>query len=359
MQCTDCFRNCPTRITDLCLEYTGDNIPELGVCEGSTLADVESIIFEKLISALNGTGITIEDFVNCPTILSLLDSKEANMANLVQVLVTNACTLDEAIKEINARLDTPITINAPCLTLPTSPTRDDILKATATKVCEANTSITTVITDYVKASELCDSVQACLKAVNDGNTGTIVQEYIKMPKYVYMAYDGPLSVFDSTGKGLASAGYDKVYIANGNNGTKDLRGRVITGANTGVVGPTLDAAVDPSQAQNAGYSITQGLKKGSYTDTLVITELPTFSLQIPAQTFTLKIPGQRGGDNSDNNNTTAFAGGDKLPGDTGFNFTMSLPVTIPAFQTSSVGGGQPHNNTQPSYGAIWVIFIPS
>lgn len=358
MACRDCFRNCPQKITDLCIEYTGDSIPELDICTGDTLLFVEANIIAKLLTALDGTGITITDFVNCPTITTLLDGQDANIANLVQALVTNACSADEAIQGILTTLNAPFSIPTSCLTLPTSPTRDDVLKATVIKVCENTTKIDTVFTDYVKSSELCDKVEACIDAKNAGNGGSIVQENTKMAKYVYMAYDGPLTVFDSSGKGILSAGYDKVYIANGNHNTKDLRGYGIMGANTNVVGGTLANAVDPSQSQNAGYSMSPGAKKGSYTDTLTVSQIPSLTFPIPPLTYNVKIPGQRGGDNSDNANTTAFAGGDKLPSDTGFNFTLTVPVTTPASNTSPLGGGQPHNTLQPTYAAVWIIYLP-
>lgn len=360
--CVDCFRNCPTRITDLCLEYTGADVPELEICEGNTLADVESKIFEKLISALNGTGITIEDFISCSTITTLLDGEAPTAATLLQALTTNACVVETAIAEINTRLNAPFSINAPCLTLPTAPTRDDVIKATATKVCTVSDTVDVIFDDYVKSSELCDMVNACLEDVV--NTGVVIPENTKMPKYVYMAYDGPLTVFDSSGKGIAAVGYDKVYIANGNNGTKDLRGRGVAGANTGVVGGTLDAAVDPSVIANAGYSITQGSKKGVYTDTLTVNQIPSHphtATQAAHTHVTVGIGSDAALTSNSPVQESHSTGGNLGYGLNGTSAAPSVGKTsaaTPAITVASAGGGQPHNTLDPIYGVVWIVFIP-
>lgn len=65
--------------------------------------------------------------------------------------------------------------------------------------------------------------------------------------------------------------------------------------------------------------------------------------QVPA-TVT-KVPGIMGGDNSDNNNTTHFAGGDK-PNGQGDAFTIDV---------QNNGGGLAHNNMPPYAPAYWII----
>lgn len=364
MACKDCFTNCAVPTTDRCVEYTGPDVPILGICTGDQLSVVEAKVFDALLAAMNGTGITFDDLtIDCEFITEILDGEDENLANMIQALVTAVCQNKTSITNLETTVNAPFTVDASCLTLPTSPTRDDVLKAAVAKVCEVSTSISTVITDYVKASELCDSVQACLTAIDDGNGDTVVQEFSKMPKNVPMAYVGPMTVFDGTGKGLEASGYNKVYICNGNNGTPDLRGYSLIGANTNVVGPTLDVAVDPAQAINAGYSIVVGTKKGAYAETLTSLQFPPHSHSATTTPHSHLTVGT-GSDTALTSNTSiknALSTGGNLGYGLGGTATASIGRTSDTTVTvavASTGGGQPHNNLHPSYGVVYIIYLP-
>lgn len=343
--CTDCFNNCGnTRTTDRCVEYTGVDIPILGICKGDTLYEVEVIILEKLQALALGTGIDLSAVtIGCDFLNDILDGEDKNLINIIQMLVTANCTLRELLQDVQDVVNAPFSIVAPCLTLPASPTRDDILKATAEKLCAVYTDVEAIKADYVKSSQLCAAVTACLAS------GGSTQEYTKMPKYVPMAYLGPLTVFDATGKGQLAFGYDKVYICNGNNGTQDLRGRTIVGANTNVVGPALDAAVDPALSQNAGYSFVQNTKKGTYTDTLTTSTIPSHSHSVvdPGHTHSINV-----------SSFVKAAGSSSTLHVEPYGSGISTNTATTGITISSTGSGQPHNTTQPSFGAVWIIYIP-
>jgi hypothetical protein len=340
--CVDCFQNCADRhTTDRCVEYTGEDIPLLGICKGDTLFEVEVIIIEKLLTLTDGTGILLSDLtIDCDFLEDILDGEDQNLANIIQMLVTASCTLRELIQDIQDEIDEPFVVDAPCLTLPSDPTRDDILAATANKLCLVSTDVAAIKADYVKASELCTAVAACV-ADNP-------QENTKMPKYVALPYLGPLTVFDSTGAGLAAFGYDKVYICNVKNGTQDMRGRDSVGANINVVGPALDAAVDPATPANAGYSFAQNTKKGTYTDTLSV-------IQIPAHTHVVNDPGHV--HPVDIGSFMRPCGSSCTPViEPGTGISTDSAVT--GITLGSTGGSQPHNTTQPSFGVVWIVYIP-
>lgn len=349
MACTDCFENCfDKRTTDRCVQYTGDDIPLLGICNGDSLYQVEVIILEKLQEALDGTGIVLSDVTleNCPELLTIFGTQEKTLVNLIQMLIDYQCTLKSLI---DALTPSPVSFDTACLTgLPTNPTATDILQAAVTKLCSVSTDVAAIKADYVKSSQLCSMVNACLS----GTSST--QEYTKMPKYVPMAYLGPLSVFDSTGKGIDTLGYDKVYICNGNNGTQDLRGRTLVGANTNVVGPSLASAVDPSQPQNAGYNFAQNTQKGAYTDTLTTNTIPAHSHSITDPGHTHNVQYSHG--EADQNESGTY--GDLM--DRSGSRTSSATTTsdVTGILINSTGSGQPHNNTQPSHGVVWIMYIP-
>lgn len=341
--CENCFNNCADKqTTDRCVMYTGADIPLLGICGGDTLYQVEVAIIEALTTAVDGTGITLEELTleSCPALETIFGTEEKNLVTILQMLIDYQCTLKALIDGLTPA---PISFDTACLTgLPANPCATDILQAVVNKICTLSTDVAAIPSTYVRSSDLCAAVATCLS-----NTST--QEYTKMPKYVALPYLGPLSVFDSTGKGLEAFGYDKVYICNGNNSTQDLRGRAVVGANTNVVGPTLDAAVDPSLPANAGYNIAQNTKKGTYTHILTATEIPshTHGVNDPGHTHTyekLVDSSHPGGSNqTDRRNPSTAATGSSTTG-----------ITI-----NSAGGDQPHNNLQPSFGAVWIIYLPS
>jgi microcystin-dependent protein len=87
-------------------------------------------------------------------------------------------------------------------------------------------------------------------------------------------------------------------------------------------------------------SYTLGKTGGSEKVTLAANQLPN---------FTMSLPGQKGGDNDDMSNTTAFAGGDKNPAETSFNFNLDVKYSR---DKSTAEYAQPHDNMQP-----YIVFI--
>ena len=349
MACTDCLNNCNgIRTSDRCVEYTGEDIPILGICNGDSLYEIEVIVLEKLQELADGTGVDLSGVtIGCDFLTDILNGDDKNLANLMQMLITANCTLRMLVQDLQDEISTTFTVAAPCLTLGANPTRDDILAATVTKLCSVSTDVAAIKADYVKASTLCSAVAACL-------SNSSSQEYTKMPKYVAMAYMGPLSVFDSTGKGLSAFGYDKVYICNGNNGTQDMRGRVAVGANINVVGPALDSAVDPSVTANAGYNFAQNTKKGAYTDTLTISSLAAHNHTVSDSGHTHSFTQTHA--NAYTGSPTSIIAGSGSVSPSAYTFNTASATT--GVTVNSSGGGQPHNNTQPSFGVVWIVYLP-
>lgn len=361
MACKDCLLNCPDIVSDQCVQYTGPEIPLLGICPGDTLAEFEAAIAAEVIGILDGTGIEPAGLtVSCTFLQDIIGVASPTLSNVLQMLIAASCTLKELIDEINAQIaDNPV-FNTACLTgLPANPTRDDILQAAITLLCSVKVTVDALPTTYVKLSDLTNLVTQIVNDINGGG-GTVVQNNTKMIPFAAIAYFGPLSNFDAGGIGVASLGFDKIYMCNGANGTPDLRGRAVVGAIRNVPGGgALDAAVDPAvNANNPNWAVND--KAGKTFHTLTISE-------IPAHTHTLNDPGHKhnilgimGGDNNDNNNTIRFAGGDKPNDQAGFHFTNSqaCQVTATGIAVNSAGGGQPHINIQPSIAAYYIMYIP-
>lgn len=361
--------NCDDPQYDKCVFYTGPDIPALCVKNGDSYADITKSVTDSLILLATGEGTTISDIVvNDPFLKDLLWNQEYTINNLVQALIDYSENIDGRLTTIENVVNAPLSINAPCLTLPANPSKDAILKATAEKLCVVNEAVEDIAADYVKGTDLCTLVAECIdnRATEDGgNSTTIIQQYNYMPKYCVVAYFGPLNVFDATGKGIPALGYDKVYICNGNNGTQDLRGYTLVGANINVSGPALAAQVDPVNIANAGYAISQGTKKGAYTHSLIPDEGPSHTHGVTdgghehllarptgsfgALTSGVAIAAEAG---LGSNSSYALRGVDGVPS-VGKSSRVNSNITI-----NSSGLGKAHNNMQPSFGVVWVIFLP-
>lgn len=346
MPCTTCLSNCDPLISDKCVKYTGPAIPILGICSGDSLFEVEAIILAKLQTALDGTGIELADVdLECTYFETLFNGQDKTITNLVQTLITGECNLDGRITALAAQIGAPFSFNTACLT-GTLTTRDYILQAVILKACDVDARLAVVESLYIKQSDLCAQVTACIAS------GISTQFNSRMVPYTYIPYAGPLSNFDNTGKGLFSSGFDKIYLANGLNGTKDFRGRSPIGAIQNVPGGILDAAVDPSLPANTAYNYTLGTKYGVSNQIITI-------LQIPAHTHALIQ-----NTHSHTFNASVFVGAGNGTYGANSNGSSFRPATSPTSSTlvtisaSNAGGGQSLNNVQPSIATLFITYIP-
>lgn len=356
MACKDCLNNCDIIVSDQCVLYTGPEIPLLGVCPGDQLSKFEAAVVSELTGILTGTGINPTGVtVDCDFLTGILGVASPSLSNLLQMLIDASCTLKELVDAINAQISSNPVFNTLCLTgLPTNPTRDDILQATVNLVCSIKTTVDAIPATYVKNSDLTNLVTQIVNQINGGG-GTVVQNNTRMVPYTVVAYFGPLSNFDSGGSGRSELGYDKLYICNGSNGTPDLRGRVIVGAIQGVAGGALDAAVDPAaNPNNPAWAVNE--KHGETFHSLTGSETPvhTHTITDPGHSHSLTFTNAV--HSKDQGSTQVLSLGSNsispvtISDRTG---TSQTGITIGSF-----GGGQPHNNIQPSMAGCYIMYIP-
>jgi microcystin-dependent protein len=354
MACVDCFNGCGDPTSDKCVKYTGENIPLFDICKGDPLSKLNDAIVEALLSALDGTGIILKDVTldNAPSLLTVFKAKSKTLVNLVQLLIDNQQTLKNLIDSIKPPA---VSFNTACLTgLPANPTPNQILASTVNLLCGYKTIIDVIPTTYVKLSDLPTLVKEITYVApdnDDGSGNTVPQEKDKMLKFVAYEYYGSLSNFDSVGKGLASAGYDKIFLCNGLNGTPDKRGRVTVGAVKNVPGGTLDSVVNPNSSVNSPANVNYGIgdKVGENFHTLLVKELPahTHTIVDPGHTHeiaTSKDDASGGGQASVGANT---------PEGQLFTQVAKTNITI-----GSTGNGVAVSIRQPSIAAAYIMYIP-
>jgi microcystin-dependent protein len=185
-------------------------------------------------------------------------------------------------------------------------------------------------------------------------------------------YYGPLSNFNGSGVGIASLGWDKIYICNGQIiggfATPDKRGRIDVGAIQGVPGGALDPVIAPG-GFNPNYSLYT--TAGSNSVTLSTGQMPSHT-----HVVTINDPGHRhvfGGDdqvatqgnytivgspfNYDADSTTSGVGKHMFTKD--INVTNNLQTTgITVNPVGTSGNNEAHNNIPPVLACYYIMYIP-
>jgi microcystin-dependent protein len=377
MSCTNCFNGCTEITSDKCVRYTGADIPALGIQNGDTLQFVEQTLAQFLITTLNGTGI--KPIVDLQGVCSIVANNipvcvgctGPTLNDLLQALVDSACDLQDLISSVAGNIEIlEGTYNEGCLTVvdTTFSNTHNVLQAVIDQLCQTDELLTTTIlslNNYVLESQLTNSVVTILE--EQGLVGPVTKEYTKMVPYVAYPWFAPISVttgnFDSNGAGIPSGPYENIYFCNGNfPGVPDLRGRVLAGVTNGMSGGAFDPAVDPNLPGNPTYFANPFTKTGVNFVTLGIDQMPQHS-----HTATIVI--------NDGGHNHANAPGNQILSDGLPNFlsgyasngstissTTGLKGTGPGqnvFVSNSLEGNNlSHNNTQPTIGCYYIMYIP-
>lgn len=344
MTCDNCLDNCDPLVTDRCTKYTGVDIIELGICKGMSLYEVDAIILSKLQVVAISSNITLNSLTTtCTFITNLLlsHSQPFSLQNFAETVFDALCRLDSKITAIT---NVPsFSFDKKCLS---GTTRDQIIQSIINLVCDVSTRLTTVESSYVKQIDFCAQVKACILT----SIPTVSTQFnLRMVPYTYVPYAGPLNNFDNTGKGLLSANFDKIYLANGLNNTQDWRGRSPIGALLNVPGVALDSIVDPTIASNLDYNYAQGGKAGTSNTILSLDQTPSHSHIItdPGHSHTKSL--RRSGNGGGGSNWAWMDGEDSI-------ITTSSNLT--GITLSNSGKSQSHTNLHPVIGCLYIVYIP-
>jgi microcystin-dependent protein len=383
MSCSNCYNGCPQITSDQCVKYTGVDVPILGIKNGDSLSYVEQAIITFLTSTLDGTGVKpkVEQSIICNIVKKYLPTcGDLSVVDFIKALVQAVCELktlvdgtiadiddiNDFIASLEAAYDlytcpTNICPTGTCITGvdPDSGTHA-ILQAVIDRLCAF---IIDVDATYVKLDDLDDLIADYL-ANNNSGPGGVYQFNVRMVPYSIVAYNGPLSNFDSSGAGLATNGYDKIYLCNGENNTPDLRGRVIVGAISGVPGGSLPAAVNPNVvgSGNPNYALNDTL--GANKITLDINEIPkhdhdvTVAISPATHNHNITItPSLRVYSSAATGSTPTLNNNE--PGVIYPLSATSSDVTLSTVVTETEkGNNQSHFNIQPVRALYFITYIP-
>ena len=161
---SNCFINCDSVTSDQCVQYTGADVPALGICQGDQLSTVEVVILKELQGALEGTGIEPQNVTleNCQWLADqFVGETDPNLSNLLQLIVDSSCSLKSMIDTINNTLALQsANFNTLCLQgLPPNPTTNNVIQAVINTLCAINSVVAAIPSTYVKASDINNLVQ--------------------------------------------------------------------------------------------------------------------------------------------------------------------------------------------------------
>jgi microcystin-dependent protein len=378
MACSNCFNGCSEITSDQCVRYTGIDVPMLGIKSGDSLSFVEQSLIQFLTSALDGTGIhmPINSTIICNIVKDFLPTcGELSLVDFTTALIKSVCSLKvqlDALAVDVAAIEAPYTTG--CLTVASGDSvTHQVVQAIITKLCTVEADLNALAinldTNYVKLTDLCSLVIACIENNAPGDANKL---YNKMVPFTVVEYYGSTSNFDFSGAGQGD--WEKIYLCNGQNGTPDKRGRVGVGVTFGtgmdaVVTPgglnpnyllyttagsngvTLTTPQIPSHSHVANSVVTEangGHTHFCFSTASVTTGAPLIS---PTNVAAAELSGAGNLDyamSADNANVSAV---------NGLTSKVSVGITV-STTTDLTGGSTAHANIQPVLACYYIMYIP-
>ena len=382
--CNGCFNGCSEITSDQCVRYTGDSIEDLGIETNDPYSSVVEKITDYLLTVMSGEGIS--PVIPPGDICTIVDGYLGENPTLVEVLtalVQTACDLqaqiDETVEDI-ATIEGNYVVG--CLTgVVASSGTHAILQAVITKICAMAIEITalqTALSQYVPIDEIDDYIEEYLEG--QGST----KYYTKLIPYQTVPFFPPDSSWLANFPGgVGINDWEQIYLCDGRNGTPDLRGRILVGANEmSCASYNGDAETDPAFPANPDYDL--GDVEGSNKITLSVAQMPAHKHTVAAPTVV--DPGHRhlfGGDRTAitpmgfekyNDVATGYdVNADNTPpidyGAIPFYTKSSSNQVAQSYQTTGIsvsvpdtsfaGSSNSHNNVPPVRACYYVIYIPT
>lgn len=279
--------------------YQGEPYAELNICTGDTVTEVEEAIINKILSLTqDGGDITLNGLVLsvCSDIEALVGT-DVNLLTVTQALVQYACIQKAQIAALKTQVQgvTTGTIDFKCITAPTTYSIPNALQAIITDHCNLKTQVASLVNASNSTTIISTAITSALTGLITTPGGNGLKKIVSgnnvtysitgmVPPYSYIPYMGPLTNFDSSGKGLSGTSCEGWYLCNGANGTYDMRGFVPVGAIQGVPGGTLAAIVNPASDATMNYAL--GVTGGN-------AKLPLVANNVPAHTHPVNDPGHK------------------------------------------------------------------
>jgi len=360
--CSNCYNNCASVISDKCIRYTGVDVPILGIQNGDSLSYIEQALATYLVSALDASGIHLDGLQSslCPIIQECLPTTSVELGltalDLFTALVGATCKLSEEVMCLQKK-SLAYSYELGCLTIDQQSSTEQVLQAVINLLCTVNASLTAlsldVSTNYVPLSQLDALIAAYLASQS---TSTLLCN--KMTPYVIYPFYPPSSELSYFNNGAGTGKYLNIYICNGLNGTPDLRGVTLVGDTTAYAGASYNSAVNPGISGNPTYSAGTFSIVGNNTITLSTSQIPrtshTHGVVDNGHSHVVHFYNAAGG---------GSGGAAGLTADFNTTYTTDSAYTGIALNSTNLYGNSDgttasHSNIQPSVAVYYIMYRP-
>lgn len=358
--------------SDKTITYTGPSIEALGICSGVSLNNVEAVLLQKILDYATGVGISIPsiDLSTCALFQQNLTccTTCTDLPCLMQAYLTALCTLFGDVTTLQSQI---AAINGPynvgCLAVASNATLAQIIQDLILEFCALKAAVTTLqsqVNSIVSnlsttiGNQILSALSTCqtpnLVKSGSGATAAIAfKGFVPIGTILPAGRNLNLANFDSTGLGFANTEACGWALANGNNGTDDMREEVPVGAGAGIMG----GGTLPTNVSGANYPL--GAIVGSVSVLLTSAESG-----VGSHTHTITDPKHRHGYigrtdsfkfGSDRSVWDALSPSspDGSPGSLGDVIDFQ-PTGITINPSGSLPATSAHENRQPSKAVIYI-----
>lgn len=351
-------------IPDTSVKYTGPAIPELGICTGDYLDEVEAIILQNILLFAAGKGITLEyiDLTQCDCFVSKVGccGKEVcqTLECVLQAYLDCMCDMYSDIQDIKVEItNIKNTISAmfdgpydtKCLSGVTSASKlPAITQAMIDQICVNTSAISNITTNFSTnvRNEVLSMIQSCqvgavIKAGTGASATVTFKGFVPIGGIMPMAPSG-LANFDASGLGKSNTDACGWALCDGRNGTINMIGLVpvcttdMTGGSPYLSGPTMPV----------------GVPGGLYSVSLVTANIPTmpFSAGLSGASAALDYYQVSRKHAQTGDNTMGYMPdgvGTSTPPGSAPNGHISITFSGGSVSGTVGGGGSAHENRMP------------
>lgn len=384
---TGCSENkvgvCPPsdRLSSHCVIWQGESYPQFGICTGDTITEVTEVILNKLIDFSKGEGIFLGNLTaGCPELELKLKQTDYSLYQIVDLLFKENCRLDDLIKKLDAKIDasSKITIDVSCLTSVPVKTRQELDTLFLESICDTKSKLKALTDSLSSGSDddedsgvdmlsiireeignfLLAKLNSCNGVVQKTGTGSSAEfNIIGVPLRGCVWGDFDLTKFGSNGLGTGI--YCNFALANGLNGTIDMRGYNASMATTiPGVARTFDITQAPNSVAGTNFSKLTIANMVPHEHNISVNQTPHrhewYEGRIPQNTYVQTVMGT-GTLSGSGTPITIYSQGSGIHGGSFKLYTSEENVNLSVSISGTTGAkSESFENRQPTRYGVWI-----
>jgi len=283
------YGGCPdsSRTSSHCVTWQGETYENLGICTGDTLTEVGETILQKIEQFAQGQGIKVQDLTaDCEQLNKELQNTDKTLYSVLKLILNKQCSFDEAVAALQAGIDS-LNYNLDysgvgCTTQSRQQSEqclidtvaelkqqvEDLYAQLGVVASNANGFSSTV--NNIVSQTLANRITSCNAGIQVSGSGeNVALNFVGIvPPGGYLWGEFDITKFDNTGMGTGI--YCGYALANGRNGTIDMRNRIPSmAANIQGVPRVFDDLTAIGQVRGADYKLINANQLPSHEHTVI------------------------------------------------------------------------------------------